>query len=443
MDIEKGIAKNIEFIAYHDLNKIAPFQMAMQVVEDNWYLYLASYKDSGWTILNVTDPTHPIDYKFIPGPGGEGTSTPKIQVANGIMVTTIQLRPYFKVRPDDPFVEGIYIWDVKDPMHPKRLGYWKTGAIGPHRFYYDGGRYVHLSASCPGFGLDDPTHSMIYRIVDIGDPTKPVEVGRWWLPEQWSAGGPTMPEQWSIGGASVSVANMLAHGPTHPGLHGPPYPKGDKVYCSYGVAGMVILDIEDIKLPKFVGQLKVSPPMSASVHTVMPLSRRPLAVISSEGGPPQPKEREFGKERKTSPLDIAGIVDISDPENPTLISLFPVPEPPPGAPYKNFHEKGRRFGPHNWHEPHNHPDLEDRNDRLYLCYFNAGLRVYDISDPFMPREIAYFIPPDPEEILGKGTGSNSPWNGQVTSVEDVLVDKRGFIYAADTMQGLFILRCTV
>jgi len=29
---------------------------------------------------------------------------------------------------------------------------------------------------------------------------------------------------------------------------------------------------------------------------------------------------------------------------------------------------------------------------LYVAYFNAGLRVVDISDPFKPKEVGYFIP---------------------------------------------------
>lgn len=39
------------------------------------------------------------------------------------------------------------------------------------------------------------------------------------------------------------------------GLHGPPYVKGNHVYCGYNGAGMVILDISDIRQPKLVGRL--------------------------------------------------------------------------------------------------------------------------------------------------------------------------------------------
>ena len=137
-------------------------------------------------------------------------------------------------------------------------------------------------------------------------------------------------------------------------------------------------------------------------------------------------------------LNCTGIVDVSDERNPTLISLFPTPEPPPDAPYKNFCEKGGGFGPHNFNHPQNQPYYEDRDDRVYLTYFNAGLRVYDISDPYLPKEIAYYVPPDPKEIRAP-----APFNKGVVSSEDVVVDTRGYIYISDKNWGIHILRCTV
>ena len=414
MKIEKGVAKNMELIGYHDLEGKPGFQMAMQVVDKKWYLYLGHFWHQGWSILDVTEPSNPKLMKFVPGPGG--TETVKVQVADGIMITNLQKWIHFPGRPTDlPYEEGLYIWDVKDPVNPKRLGHWKTGmSDGTHRNYYNGGRYVHLAAAAPGFSGN------IYRILDIADPTRPVEVGRWWLPEQWAAGG-----------GKVTKPSFS--------LHGPPYPKGDRAYLSYGDAGIVIVDISDIALPKLVGHLDVYPPLGSPIacHTVLPLTRRDLAIMSSEGIGPDIAEHVFGV-KKPNPLNFAGIVDVSDEKNPTLISIFPVPEPPPGSPYKNFHEKGGWFGPHNWHEPHNHPDLEDRDDRVYLTYFNAGVRVYDISDPYLPREIAYYIPPNPKKRLGM-----LPLGDLVVSSEDILVDKRGYVYVTDKNLGLHILRCTV
>ena len=34
-----------------------------------------------------------------------------------------------------------------------------------------------------------------------------------------------------------------------------------------------------------------------------------------------------------------------------------------------------------------------RPDIVALSYFNAGLRIYDISNPTQPKEVAYFLPP--------------------------------------------------
>ena len=432
MKIEKGIAKNMELVAYHDMEDKPAIQMAMQVVNNRWYLYFAHWYHQGWSIMDVTEPSDPKYIRFIPDPGGKpATLTIKVQVANGIMITQMQQRipAFFGNPPDAPFDEGIYIWDVKDPENPKRLGHWKTGSIGTHRNYYDGGRYVHLSAACPGF------KGNIYRIVDIVDPTYPVEVGRWWLPEQWAAG--------TFEDPSLRAAYLGRFF-----LHGPPYPKGDKVYLSYHGLGLVILDISDITLPKFVGKLQTSPPLggpSPTCHTVLPLTRRKLAIMTSEGRRIPMIGQGTLQGGPAAPLNFIGMVDVSDETNPTLIAIFPIPEPPPGSPFKNFSETKKvgayGFGPHNLHEPHYHPDLEDRDDRVYATYFSAGVRVYDISDPFLPREIAYYLPPDPKKWTWQhpdGFGGDL----RVTS-EDILVDKRGYIYVTDMQQGLHILRCTI
>ncbi len=72
---------------------------------------------------------------------------------------------------------------------------------------------------------------------------------------------------------------------------------------------------------------------------------------------------------------------------PGGVHIFSLKEVPENFPYKNFNRLGQdfptSFGPHNLHEPMTHkPWVEDRADRVYDCYFHAGLRVYDISDPY-------------------------------------------------------------
>ena len=400
--MEKGATEKIELIAYHDLEGNPAIKIAMQIVNKRWFLYLAHFWVRGWSILDVTDPRKPEYLKFVPGP--ENSWGHQVQVADGIMVTGLEKIPEgWGGEPDQPFEEGVYIWDVKDPVNPKRLGHFKTGSIGTHRNYWAGGRYVHLAATARGF------EGYIYRIVDIADPSHPAEVGRWWLPEQWAAGGGKLTKAWV-------------------GLHGPAYPEGDRAYLSYSGAGMVVLDISDITLPKLVSRLDFQPPLGSRLacHTVLPLPRRKLALVSSEAL----------EENCREPLNYAGIVDISEEKNPRLISLFPLPQPPPGAPYKNFSERGGRFGPHNFHLPQKRAFVEDRDDMVYLTYFNAGLRVYDIRDPYLPKEIAYYLPPDPQERRGLLPKT------LVTQSEDVLVDSRGYSYVTDKNHGLHILRCT-
>ena len=442
---KEAFSKNVEVVGYHDLDGRPGFQMAMQEVDGRYYLYLAHLRHSGWAIVDVTDPAKPRYLRFIPGPDAAGQVTLKLKVAGGLMITALQQAfPFLHGTSwNDPFEEGVYIWDVKDPANPKWLSHWKTGGgMGVHRFFYGGDRYVNLSATCPGFS------GWIYRILDIADTVNQFEVGRWLAPEQWKAGYLESRAAQAGDVGDPDGEQQLLGGPM---LHGPAYPKGNLAYLSYGGAGMIVLDISDISLPRLIGQLRHHPPFSvgrsgARCHTVIPLSARPYVVMTSEGQRFPVFTKEMLKGR-AQPLNLIGMVDVRDPADPTLISTFPYPEVPPGYPYRNFNEMvevgAGPFGPHNLHEPHYHPALEDRNDRIYCCYFHAGLRIYDISDPFVPKEIAYYLPPDPEKwAFNNATGDLFP-GPNISVTEDVIVDNRGYIYMDTLHQGLYILRCTV
>jgi hypothetical protein len=437
---KQAFAKNVDLLAYHDLEGKPWFQMAMQVVDGSYYLYASHFKHPGWAIVDVTDPTKPEYLKFIPGPDLSGQGTPKIQVADGLMLCALggTLPMLHATEWGAPYEEGLYVFDVKDPVNPKLLSKWYTsGGGGVHRFFYNGGRYAHLSATCKGF------RGYIYRVLDLIDPANPVEVGRWWAPDQFYAGQMKPKEKVASDEAQLELLDGAV-------MHGPAYPKGDLAYLSYGGAGMVILDISDITLPQLIGQLRHHPPFAgklggARCHTVLPLSKRDYAIMTSEGE----RFHVFSSEQVKSPqpLNFIGMVDIFDPTDPTLVATFPYPEVPEDYPYRNFNEVpgwgAGPLGPHNLHEPHDDPNLEDRNDRVYCAYFHAGLRIYDINDPYVPKEIAYFIPPDPEDYKFNNAAGDCFPGPLLGTAEDVLVDNRGNIFLDSQHDGLYVLRCTV
>ena len=389
----------VRVVGYHDLDARPAFKLAMQEVGGRFYLYMGHLWHRGWSVLDVTDPGAPRLLRFIEGPAN--TWTIQIQVAAGRMITALErIAPGWGGDADAPGEEGVLIWDVSDPETPRRLGKFTTDGGGTHRNYYDGGRYLHLAAGMSGYVGN------VYVIVDIGDPSAPREVARWWVPGQWHDGGES--------GAPAATS-----------LHGGPYVEGDRAYLPYGGAGLVILDVADVVHPRPVSRLPFSPPFQSfiAVHTAVPLPARRLVSVNSEAI----------KEDCDEPLGFAGLVDVRDERAPRLHSLFPLPAAPAGAPFRNFCERGGRFGPHNQHQPQHQTVLFDRDDLVFLTYFNAGLRVIDIADARQPREVGWFVPPDPVERRG-----TLPTK-LVAQSEDVLVDRRGYIYLTDKNHGLYVL----
>ena len=134
--------------------------------------------------------------------------------------------------------------------------------------------------------------------------------------------------------------------------------------------------------------------------------------------------------------------DISDETNPTEISIFPIPEPTDEEPYETFYQKGERFGPHNLHE--NHQGSKLISDKVYNAYWNAGLRVFDVSDPRNPTETASFLPPTPTRLVDPRPHMrifDIVHSGvRDVSSQDVIVDPRGYIYLSGLNEGIWVLR---
>src|ERR1700682_563270 len=84
-------AENFKPIGYSGLDgRGGAFKMAIKRVNDRWYMFLGHLWHSGWTILDVTDPTNPKFLKFVEGPAN--TNTIQMEFNNNIMVTALQRR---------------------------------------------------------------------------------------------------------------------------------------------------------------------------------------------------------------------------------------------------------------------------------------------------------------------------------------------------------------
>ena len=120
-----------------------------------------------------------------------------------------------------------------------------------------------------------------------------------------------------------------------------------------------------------------APPYGGGTHTSLPLPGRDLLVVADEA---TADDLDDG-------LKYIWVFNIADPANPISISTFPTPAE------QAYGTKGGHFGPHNLHE--NRPGSFVSDELIFATYQNAGLRVFDLANPYRPEEVGYFVPPPP------------------------------------------------
>ena len=300
---------------------------------------------------------------------------------------------------------GVELFDISVPENPRRISFFdRSGPYsrGVHQLWFCDGETIHMSSGAPDFQPRDQRDDQFYQAIDVRNPSKPEEIGRWWLPGVREGDNEAAPQRHPEGRDSGFRPHNTNVYPERP----------DRVYMGYIDGGMIVLDIADQAHPKMVSRWDYHPPNWGFTHTVVPLFERDLLVVSDEctrnDGVDWPK--------------LVWIVDNRYEPNPTPIATCPLP------PVESFARRGGRYGAHNLWE--NLPkDYCWKSDQvIFGSFFNGGLRAFDIANPYQPREVAYFVP----QVANAPTGA--------CQINDVFIDDRGIVYAVDRhIGGLYTL----
>jgi hypothetical protein len=385
---------NTRLIAHHDLNGNGD---GMQLVKVGRWLYVAHVgtSEQALSVLDCADPENPQLVRQLPCP--PNTHRHKVQVVGNVLIQNNEHVVYTNKYPDVKPVTGIDVFTIDDPTDPQQVGFHAVGGRGVHRMWFRDAPYAHVAAWLPG------VKTRGYQIVDLSDPRNPREVGSWWLP----GGKESDPDPW-----------VKLQEDDHYQVHGA-IPNGDRAYVSCTDAGMAIVDISDVASPKLISHINWHPPYGGYSHTSFPLASRGLVVEVCECI--KSTLAEDGDKR-------IWLIDVRDERQPVIISSFPRPVAPKGSRWSSYDERPLRFGPHNVHE--NYASGYQSDTRIYCTWFNAGLRIVDISDADRPTEIGYFVPPTPPSQLAP-------------QINDVFVDADGLIYITDRLTGgLYVVEYT-
>ena len=80
---------------------------------------------------------------------------------------------------------GMELFDISNPEKPKSISFFDCSgehSRGVHQLWFCDGEYVHMASSSPDFVPTHPQDDQFYRCIDVRNPSKPVELGRWHMP---------------------------------------------------------------------------------------------------------------------------------------------------------------------------------------------------------------------------------------------------------------------
>lgn len=447
-------AENMRLVGLHDLQGRSAYQPVVHAYGERRILFVGHHvgeamnpmtgqtEVNGTSIVDVTDPSTPTLLVHVP-PSGEARFAQHVQLCDGSTLPDGNPATTYMLRSNGNL--GWDLWDATDPAEPEFIrivgetGYSSRpessrGVRETHKMQWDCETGIAYFNGTP----ENWRVTRLLMVYDLSNPEEPEHIRDFGLDGWQPDPNGEMPPY------NVS------------GLH-QPFTVGNRVYMGYGSGGDGVLQIldrdrllhgnpsapnplapttENLLYPQIS---RLDFPRFWGVHTAKPIfdfpipdytedrdyaSRDLLIIVSEAGG---------GAARCQGTRDISFIVDISQEDKPFVISTFQTPDQP-----GDYCNKGGRFGPHSVHDAF-HPGFD--KTMAVLSYFNAGVRAFDIRNPFAPVEVGHFVPMPNDNTIEYCTEIDGVREcPRVIQTNNVNIDDRGYIYAVDRAHtGLHIV----
>ncbi|MGZ6123619.1 MAG: LVIVD repeat-containing protein [Myxococcales bacterium] len=329
---------------------------------------------------------------------------------------------------------GVVVLNAADPAHPVQTTTLNSRAmIDPwESLKVNETRKLLGATKGPGFGSSMPTDRQFafYDIsTDCAHPTLLSDVdvpGHTGHAGNWSPDGQTY---YGTGAGGTGFTAMNVSDPAHPTLIGhwaddidsthdiSISTDGTRAYLTRwgnfvpfglpGTNGLVILDTTDIKnrvanpaQPKTIGTLYWDDGGVAQESLPYTYNGKPFLIFTDETGVSKLANLSAGRAdacaKGLPPFGFARILDLSDETKPKLVAklMLDVNDPTKCTQYINdFPADTTDLDNYGYSSHYCTPD-STTNQKILACgYWGAGLRVFDIRDPYHPKEIAYYKPP--------------------------------------------------
>ena len=473
---------NTEWLGHNDLQGRVTYQTTVHTQGGRVIAYAGHFNGlmmnpmtglverNGTSVVDVTDPRHPAYLWHIPANNGGARM---VKLCDGDVLPHGQKGHVYLLRENGPMggkaIGSHEVWDVTDPAHqpPSLVSTPVSGLDVTHRNWWDcstgiayivGGATKRTDPNSDGWNNASSPNQHL-KIFDLSDPANPKYIMDFGYPGQ------------NPGSTFVIPGTENTTKTVPPGVHGPIVVSTfrgtavNRLYMPYGVGSdgvFQIVDLTKMLPPPYGNGHYVNPARPTDVellqsqvgviympgaeggHSSMPYygirlkqyanfasnNVRDILALSSE----ETDNRCQGSPHLLYLLDITSSIgqggNTSAEQHPWPISTVTVNDFS-GRP--NFCSRGTRFGVHSMAENFNDPYY---GRLMTSAWFDAGIRVTDIRDPYHPKEAAHFIAPvnsftQPSRWTVNGVSGSS----LDVSCDNTDVDDRGLLYCGDRVGG--------